>query len=218
MKIINKLEEYGYTCITTEKSENVSEPVSFHADMLYLKVSENRLLVSSCQKDNILYLKQLGYTVDTVELSPGYKTECKLNVIVAENTVILNPKTAVSTEELFKDKQIINVKQGYTKCSTVVIDDNNFITEDKGIYSSLISSDKNCLLIDKGHIKLEGYEYGFIGGASAYIPDSNTLLFFGDIKQHPDYNSINKFCSAVKINLDYMPEEKLTDIGGVILL
>ena len=51
--IVKKLEEYGYTCISTEKSADVSQPISLHADVLYLKVDNKTIYVSECQKNNI---------------------------------------------------------------------------------------------------------------------------------------------------------------------
>ncbi|MBQ5324194.1 MAG: hypothetical protein J6J58_01975, partial [Oscillospiraceae bacterium] len=78
--ITDKLKEYGYTCIATEKSANVSDPISQHADVLYLKTGNKEIYVSDCQKNNIQLLKKLGYLVREVSLSSGYKTESKLNM------------------------------------------------------------------------------------------------------------------------------------------
>jgi len=117
-----------------------------------------------------------------------------------------------------KDKKIISVKQGYTKCSTIVLPDDNFITEDEGICAALKGAGKNCILIKKGCVKLDGYNYGFIGGASAYLSNNKTLLFFGNIKQHPDYIKIKELCDKLKLNTDYVENMPLTDIGGLIEL
>ena len=217
-QIIEKLKEYGYTCIATEKSFDVSEPVSFHADMLYLKVADNKFLVSSCQKKNIELLKKYGMEVETVKLYPGYKNECKLNLIVTEYDVIANTKTSVALEKIADDRNLINVNQGYTRCSTVVIGKDSFITEDSGIYKKLISKGKNCLLLEKGYVTLKGYEYGFIGGASAYIQDKNTVLFFGDITTHPDFINIKNFLKNINVDFDFISDICLTDIGGLIII
>lgn len=216
--IANKLKECGYTCIATEKSANVSEPISLHADVLYLKTGDKEIYVSDCQTDNIKLLKEIGYNVTEIKLAPGYKTECKLNMIVGDDAVVCNPNTCLNLEIFDSDKEIIKVNQGYTKCSTIVLSDNDFITEDEGIYNALKSCGKNCLLIEKGYVSLEGYDYGFIGGASVYLTDQNTLLFFGDITEHKNYCEIEKFCIEFKINIDCIKDFKLIDIGGSIIL
>ena len=216
-KITDKLREYGYVCISTEKSNNVSEPIACHADVLYLKCNEKDIYVSDCQVNNISYLKENGYNVHIVGLTAGYQTESKLNVVITDKTVICNPKTCL--ESICADnKEIINVNQGYTKCSTVVLSDNDFITEDYGIYITLKSKGKNCLLIEKGSVLLKGYNYGFIGGASAFLEQEKVLLFFGDISKHKNYQEILMFCNSLNINVDYIKNMELTDIGGIVAI
>ncbi len=216
--ITDKLKEYGYTCIATEKSANVSDPISQHADVLYLKTGNKEIYVSDCQKNNIQLLKKFGYSVREVSLSPGYKTESKLNMVVTDRTIICNPDTCIEFDSFVTDKEVIQVKQGYTKCSTIVLSDNDFITEDDGICNVLKSAGKNCLLIEKGFVKLDGYDYGFIGGASVFIKNENTILFFGEIVQHKDYIKIKNFCDSLWINIDYINNMKLSDIGGCVII
>ena len=77
---------------------------------------------------------------------------------------------------------------------------------------------KQVLLIKKGYVSLDGYDYGFIGGASVYIKDKKTLLFFGDITAHPDYSAIKDFCERKGVKIDYIKGIKLTDIGGAVFI
>lgn len=217
-KLINKLEEYGYLCIPTEKSNYVSEPIDLHADVLYLKSDEKTIYVSECQKNNIELLKRIGYDIITVKLSPGYKTECKLNMIVTNDIILCNSKTCMDVSKIKGNRTIIYTNQGYTKCSTVSLDNDSFITEDKSIYESLIFGGKNCLLIEKGYVELKGYNYGFIGGASIYMKEEHKLLFLGNIKKHINYNEIETFCNNINISIDYIDMTSLTDIGGAVIL
>ena len=217
-QVINKLENYGYVCIPTEKSADVSEPISLHADVLYLKTGKNKIFISECQKKNIKILEQLGYSVTTVKLNQGYQSECKINMVLTDESIVCNPKTCIDYNTFIDGKNVIPVKQGYTKCATIVIDDQNFITEDEGIYSALKKAGKNCLKIAKGYVSLSGYEYGFIGGASAYLPEINTVLFFGDITIHPDFDRIKKFFDDIKVNIDLIKDMKLIDLGGCVKL
>lgn len=218
-KIIKeKLEQYGYICISTEKSDNVSGPISCHADVLYLKTKDNQMYISDCQHNNIRFISELSTEVKSIKLAPGYKTESKLNMLVTDKVVIANPDTMLDESEITDSKEFIKVKQGYTKCSTIVIEDDNFITEDEGIYKAVILAGKNGLLIAKGFVELCGYDYGFIGGASVYMPEEKTLLFFGDITAHPDYERIVNFCKKTGVVVKGIDNMPLKDIGGVVKL
>lgn len=216
IQVINRLKQYGYEIVSTEKSDNVSSPISLHADVLYLKAEKREVYVSDCQNNNIKYLTENGFNVKTAKLNPGYKTESLLNIVIADNLILYNPKTAINISAFAENKKIIPVNQGYSKCSTIVLPKNNFITEDIGIYSALKEHGYNCLLIEKGYVHLKGYDYGFIGGASAYLSKENVLIFLGDITAHPDYWAIENFCKSLNVDISYIENMPLTDIGGII--
>ncbi|MBQ5381357.1 MAG: hypothetical protein IIU42_01820 [Ruminococcus sp.] len=111
---------------------------------------------------------------------------------------------------------LVHVKQGYTRCSSLVIGDNAVITADKSIAKALKADGAEVLSIQPGHIRLEGFEYGFIGGAGFF--DNGTTYFFGNIKKHPDYERIKVFCAEYNSKIEILNrEEQLTDIGGVVI-
>lgn len=215
---IEKLQMLGCDCIPVIKSDKVSEPIASHADVLYLITDNKNIIVSSCQMENVHFLEEFGYKVAiTDKLQPGYKTESYLNIIKCVDTLIYNPKTAINCEQINNVKDKIIVNQGYTRCSTIVIKENAFITEDEGIYNTLISSNKDRLLLTKGFVQLKGYDYGFIGGASVML--KNSVLFFnGDILDHPDKNKIIDFLKKHEIILQFIKNKPLTDIGGGIII
>ena len=113
-------------------------------------------------------------------------------------------------------KIIINVNQGYSKCSIVKVSDNAIITSDIGIHKRVSDFGIASLLISPGNIFLKGYNSGFIGGATVKI--KNTLLFTGDISEHPDFNKIENFCYDFGIKTDYIKNYPLTDIGSPIFI
>ena len=113
-------------------------------------------------------------------------------------------------------KRIINVNQGYTKCSVCAVSDKAFITDDKSIYQALKSADYDVLEVEKGSVALDGYDYGFIGGACTMI-DDGTVAFFGDIKTHPNFRKIERFCIIHNVKIINLAENKpLTDVGGAV--
>jgi len=151
-------------------------------------------------------------------LSSGYPNHIKYNIAKVGNRIIckydsIARELKVHFEQM--DYEIIDVKQGYSKCSTAIVDENTIITSDKGIYNAVIKSGIDALLIAPGHIALEGLDYGFIGGCCVAFDD---LVFFsGDISKHPDYKSIETFVHARNKRLEYTDTE-LRDYGSFIII
>jgi len=71
------------------------------------------------------------------------------------------------------------------------------------------------LLIEKGSVHINKYDYGFIGGCCGLI-DKNTLLFNGDLLLHSDFDKIKKFLYDNNVNFIDIKGKRLTDIGSII--
>lgn len=117
----------------------------------------------------------------------------------------------------FEEKHyiFIDVPQGYAKCSTAVVDDNSLITADKSIYKACTNKGLNVLLIEEGHILLPGLSHGFIGGCSVRLEDE--MFFSGNIKKHPDYESIKLFLNKRNVKCIGL-QEPLIDLGSFIII
>ena len=108
------------------------------------------------------------------------------------------------------------VRQGYTRCSVLKVSENAAVTSDRGIASALVKNGIDVLKISEGNILLDGFPYGFIGGAS--FTYENTVYFFGDLAGHPDHEAISDFISRHgrdTVSLSALP---LHDIGGGIVI
>ncbi len=214
-EVINLIKGYGYNCIDVITSNKVSDEINYHADLLYLKINDE-FYISSCQKENYKYISNLNYNINEIDyLKKGYLTESYLNFIVNEEYIIKNNKTALNIN--FNNKTEILVNQGYTRCSTINLNPTAYITEDLNIHKNLTYNNLDCLLINKGQVKLKGYEYGFIGGASLYLEKEKTLLFFGDFENKSDKEKIIEFTKKYNINCDFIKNKKLIDIGSGII-
>ena len=163
--------------------------------------------------------EEIDICVINEDFSKEYPKDVPLNIAVFNNTVIANRKTALGSIMDFIDKsggfKVYNVKQGYSACSTLFVSDNAVITGDDGIYNA-IKQDFDVLKISNEGIFLNGYNNGFIGG-SAKLIEKETMLFFGDIKAHKDYDNIKSFLSNHNVNIECFGGV-LQDIGGVVLL
>jgi len=110
--------------------------------------------------------------------------------------------------------RLIDVKQGYTKCNTVIVDNNSLITSDPSVYSEASKNGLEVLKISNGYVNLDGFDYGFLGGASGIV--GNKIVFCGDLSSHPDYEKIYDFISNRGVEIKYFKSFPLTDIGSII--
>ena len=121
--------------------------------------------------------------------------------------------TKITPPQLRSEAYMINVKQGYSKCSIVIVDEDSIITYDNGIANACEHAGMNVLRIRPGYVALAGYKTGFIGGASGRVGD--TIVFCGDISAHPDSTAITEFIQERGLNIKSF-SFPLTDIGSII--
>ncbi len=131
----------------------------------------------------------------------------------------------LAAAKMWKDSlTLVDVPQGYTRCCCLPVDDSSFITSDEGIAKALTAADADVLLIEKGHIELPGFDYGFIGGSSGHIMVPNeagsipTIIFNGDLSAHPDYGRIADFINSRGIDIAYFEDHPLADTGSILAL
>ena len=222
-ELCKELNEYfdnlGIERIVIEPNTQIDDAVKFHADMASIHLGENKILIDINQNKLSSVLKTKGFNVISTgnEIKGEYPCDISLNFTIVRNNIIgkidFADKKLLELTDTFK---CINVKQGYCKCSCLVVNNNAIITDDESIYKSLISNEFDALLISKGDTLLPGHEYGFIGGASGKICEDE-VLFFGNITQHRDYKKISDFSEKHDCKIAYL-DFPLTDFGGIIPL
>lgn len=200
----NKSAKYGYNIIPTKNINIFYKPEQHHADMQLLKIKDSFFTLADCRKT----------------VGKNYPENVRLNCMYFNNKLYgklsaVDPMVLEFCAE--NNIETVNVNQGYTRCSTLAVGDKAAITADKSIEKALKSHGADVLLISAGRIRLDGFDYGFIGGAG--FTDCGITYFFGDVSQHPDYEKIRAFCRKYNSNIEIIcPSEPLTDIGGVVVI
>lgn len=155
---------------------------------------------------------------DPRELGYRYPHNVKFNAVCLDRYFIHNLKyTSPTLTEAARRMGLafINVRQGYTKCNCVVVDGHSLITADEGILRTLQNyPDIDVLPVRQGFVKLSGFAYGFLGGASGRV--GNEIIFNGDLSAHPDFTAICEFIENRGLSIKYFPEYALEDIGSII--
>ena len=201
--------------------KNTIDAVSTHPDMQICHIGGNRYICEPSVYD--YYAEKLnGFGLDIIKgnkhIFSTYPDDISYNVVITDKFFMHCLKY---TDDIVKqlvgstDISIYNVKQGYTKCATCIIDNNAVITSDKGIYKVCIENSVDSVLIENDKIKLGDRSDGFIGGCCGMI-DCKTLLFCGDISSHKSYNKIVKFASKYGVKIICSSKDVLTDVGSII--
>lgn len=218
------LEEIGYNVVKVRAFGLLDAPVSSHPDMLFSIVGTDFIISRKYyefEKKTIDFIIQSGnvnlVVSDCVQRSP-YPHDIAYNVLVIHNCVIGNLKyisrDVLKSAEFFGYK-CINVKQGYAACSAAKVSSNAIITADISVAEAAEAAGCDVLVILPGFIKIDGYGYGFIGGASGLI--DGKLCFCGEIQRHPDYKKIHDFCGKYGVEIISLSNEDLYDCGGIII-
>ncbi len=218
--ILNFFKKESIKVLKNDKNQNIDTAVASHVDMALLHLGYNKILIDKGQKSLKNILSKHGFKIfeTETEIKGSYPNDVKLNVIISGNKVMCNLKYCDSAiHNLLPDKRFIHVNQGYSKCSVLVVNEDAIITDDESVYRKTVNSNVDCLLVSKGDVSLDGHQYGFIGGASGKIKE-DTVVFFGDITKHRDFDKINTFLSRHNCSFVCTDTEKLRDIGGIVPL
>lgn len=215
-----ELERLKIKLIYSEDNPQFSTSLKAHADLFVNYLGNSISVLDGGQIKLKNELESLGMTVITAEKRAGeaYPADCLLNCVLTDDIIICN-RTITDRKILDFAEQnrlkILEVKQGYCKCSVLTVEKNAFITDDAGIYKALKAERFDCLLVEKGSVALEGFNYGFIGGCCGKI-SKNVIAFCGDIKKHKNYNDIKSFLSNYGIEALSLSNGALTDAGSLI--
>lgn len=217
LKNIEKLNIFNYKIVKTKKNSKIPEPLNTHPDLLVHKIG-NKIVVDS---ENLEYYQEAfeGYEVIPTEMPLGslYSDYVKLNGFQFKNYFVHNLKyTDTNVLKFYKENnfELIDVKQGYSKCNTLITS-KFLLTSDMSIYNAL-NKKVNIYKIHHKDILLKNYNYGFIGGASGYI--NKHLILTGSLKNHSSYNYIKEIINLYNIKVLKLSEDEIEDFGSIILI
>jgi len=225
-KIINALSTLGFCVQILPRNNLLPTPVSSHADMLMLVIddcvfAEKQYIIDANGVFDVI--ASYGYRVIPCDIALGneYPNDIAFNIAICNNVLYGNVKhNATEIIEFAKAKnfKINSVKQGYTKCSTVVLGNSGIITADNGIANAAEGNGLMVLKISNSpdSVALEGYNYGFIGGACGVL--GRSVYFSGNIDLHTNSEAIKGFCESLGFDIISLTDSALVDIGGIIFL
>ena len=215
--------ERGFELIKMPPFSALQTPVSAHPDMLFF-LGKGRLVchkdyfaVAEEQINKIAKASNCEIIFSDENIGGEYPLDVLFNAAPVGDLLICR-RDAVSgmVAETYGEKNIINVKQGYAKCSTCVVSDNAIITADSSIAKVAENRGIDVLVISPSGVRLDGYDCGFIGGASG--ADGENVYFCGNIDLHPDGEKIKAFCEKQGKTAVSLSNELLYDYGTLMII
>lgn len=216
-KSAEKLKKYGKV-VRTHANKKLLRGLDTHTDILVHPLPNGEIIVD---RDNLEYYKNnfpdKKILPSASILSKKYPKDIPLNAFSFKNYFIHNLKfTDKILLDYYKNSgyQMVDIKQGYAKCSCLVTDD-FIITSDGGIYESLkdfIPTYK----INHGEIKLENFNYGFIGGASGVL--GKKIFFTGDLSHHSSHEEILKIIKKYDYEIEILSKDPIEDFGSIFFI
>lgn len=217
---INSLKNLNYDVIKIPKDNNLYEAINGHTDIQLNILNRHTIIVNkniNLSFKELLKTKNINFIESDSTLSFKYPSNISLNAYITDNYLVHNLKfTDKKILDYCKNKKIIHVNQGYTKCSILPLREKAIITNDTGIYNKLKSENFDILLLPFGDIELSGFNYGFIGGVGGMI-SNDSMAFFGSLDNYAFGNEVKKFLYKYDIKPIYLSNTKLIDRGSLLV-
>jgi hypothetical protein len=221
-EILNNLLDRGIDIVQTIKLDSLACQIACHPDMVMHPIALNTLIIAP-EVFDYYSEKLIPYGLKIIKgvsrLEKSYPNDIKYNVCrLGDHFIHKKRYTDKAIKDYYKNFGIdmIDVTQGYTKCSITLVDNQSAITADKIIAEKLILAGYDILLVEKGWVDLPGYEYGFIGGASGNISPKE-MVVTGSLINHPDRAHVEAFVKSKGIEIIELSKAPLIDLGTVFL-
>ncbi len=222
-EIYKNLKKLKLRVIKTIAHKKVDSSIKYHPDIVMHPINNNTLVIEPSVYD---YYKD-EFKDTNIKIIKGEKSlDSKYPLDIAYNVGRIGTLAVHNfqhTDKVLKhylkrsNLELINVNQGYTKCSMAIVGERDIITSDNFIDKVLKEHGINSLLIKSGHIFLENQNYGFIGGCTGNI-SNREVVFSGSLDMHPEKTRIEDFIYSLNKEIVYLSKETINDIGTIIAL
>lgn len=216
----DKLKAFNIKAYPSYESKILPKPVNTHPDMSCFVYDSKTIITSaeSYEYYNTIFKDSVVSVINSYE-NPDvkYPYDVKFNALRVNDYLLCKEVSCSSTiKKRFDLDHILNSSQGYVKCSIIDIAGEYFISDDIYLEKILSKLGYKTLLLDKGIVKIDNYDYGFIGGASGYADEK--IFLTGRIKDASNRKLIEEFALSVNKELIYLTEYGIFDVGTLMIM
>lgn len=218
------LERFGVKLLRILAHGALYGAVCSHPDMLLHHIGGNLIVHAPGTDAGLLSaLRYCGFSLlqGKTELTGSYPGDIAYNVARVgkyyfHNLRYTDPVIVNQMERLGIEP--VHIEQGYAKCSILPVDERSIVTTDAGIAKVAEKKGFDVLMLECGSsIRLDGLNYGFIGGACAMISNTDCAVN-GSLSKLDDSEKLVSFLSKKQINIKELSNYDVTDIGSIIPL
>lgn len=199
---------------------NLPEGIRTHTDLTICYLGGGAAVAAPEAYD--YYVRAFSGTGLTVirggtRLDMHYPADCAYNVAPVGKKLFCNASAAdgiLLSEAEKRGYKIVDIKQGYAKCSVCPVTETAAISADISFCRAAEKEGIDTLLITNDAVLLPGYANGFFGGA-AYMKNPRTLVTAGSVDRHPDGGRIKAFLQRYGINAEADSDAPLFDFGSL---
>ncbi len=211
----------GAGVLLSAPSPLLQNEVASHADMAMCHLGGDKIIIDEYQANLSDFLIREGFSaIKDTSPKTEYPDDIKFNACVCGGYIFGKEKNlsgVLLNEAKKKSLTVVNVAQGYAKCSVCVVNENAIITDDMSINEACRKIGIDTLFVSKGDIYLSDNHYGFIGGCTGKLSEK-TVAFTGALSTHRDGDKIKSFLAKYNMTALELTNGRLVDIGGILPL
>jgi hypothetical protein len=201
-------------------TENICyEAISGHPDIFMTQV-DGRLIVAPNLPEVFKVLlteKKIVFSVGEKPVGSKYPETSFYNAVVTGKYLIHQTgQTDDSIQLKCLQKTKISVKQGYTRCNLIAINDKKMITSDQGIHQQLSKNGVETLFVDPRGIVLPTFDHGFFGGTCGI--SGNKLFITGNLRYFSEGKNVRSFIEDAGMEIVELYKGPLFDGGGIFFV
>jgi hypothetical protein len=218
-KAIKRLNDFA-EIITFESDGITYDAVSGHADVFMCQISNNVFVVAPNIPDKFLN-KIDKHDIEVIKghnlVGQKHPASVHYNALVTKNLLIHNLDICDhAILETCKEKKHIHVNQAYTRCNLISLNEDVFITSDKGIEKTLSNEGLNVEYFDPHEIVLPGFYYGFIGGTMGVV--DKEVFIVGSLSSNKQGERLKHLIDNSGYTLHELYDGKWFDAGSIFFI
>jgi hypothetical protein len=203
---------FSTSCITYES-------VACHPDIFIFNAGKNSIVAPNLPETILSRIVSSGVPVSHGETPVGskYPESAVYNAVITEYFLIHNFRiTDPVINSAAGDREMIHVSQGYTRCTTLPLKENHFITSDEGIFRTLKRYGLYVIYFKPANIILPGAKHGFFGGACSIFEDR--VMINGNLNHLGEGDEVRKLLTDLKYDVIELYDGPLFDSGTLVFL
>jgi len=200
--------------------------ISGHPDIFFCQAPSGLVVAPNTPVKYLSFLaeKNVIFTAGNLPVGNSYPETAHYNALATRKYLIHNPAI---TDQVVKDLATprsplssrlspLSLNQGYTRCNLINLNEDRFITSDKGIEKALLTHGLDVQYVSPAGILLPGFDHGFFGGCCGVLGDK--LFVTGKLESFPEGDIVQKVAIDSGFEVVELYDGPLFDAGGICFI